>query len=163
MSKKILFGGVLGMLLYGSLWLLYTSILLPIAQYKEAYQYNDAGEIAYDTKVADWVFVPMTLTGHIVPALSHFIIPHGFLCEQHTPTCLTWNNEQQSIFDVPWTLETGEAGYCFGGVDYVVNERCAEKSERLVGYFLHDIMIYIYFLLGMLVTFLLPKMKKHKT
>ncbi len=134
-SKKIwLRGGIIGIFVCLILSLFYLFLYFPLI------------DSIQGSAMSNSFLIPPLITGHAFPLFSTFIIPYGWLCEFTEPSCINWAAKGVPGA-TPWTLETGEQGYC---VEQIMNptSQCAEVSEMLGFWGLVILLFAIYFVIG---------------
>ncbi|QQR84212.1 hypothetical protein IPJ72_03435 [Candidatus Peregrinibacteria bacterium] len=86
-----------------------------------------------------------TITGHAFPLLSHFVIPHGWMCEATEPVCVMWSIDSAPD-SIPWVMD-GNPGYCHEQIMQPTSE-CDERSEKVGAIGLWLMLLIIYFIIG---------------
>ena len=133
--KPWLRGGLLGLVACAALFIFYIFAYFPILE--KVYGERNTPTVS--------LFFP-TITGHSLPILSSFVVPYGFLCEFSENTCSGWQAENNGNGE-PWTLETGERGYCVNKIK-TPTTKCADLSEK-VGFIGLSVLLFgIYFAVG---------------
>lgn len=157
MKNKIwLKGGLIAVGVCMILFFVYMFIYFPLM---ERIYLEDRGELE---SFSELFLIPPTMTGHIFPMLSIFIIPYGLGCEFSEQTCTSWSSTY-----VPgsqeWTFvdETGSyAGYCTD-ITLTPNEKCAERSEKIGFFALSFLLVVGYFILGSVIGLIIQERKKY--
>ncbi len=106
-------------------------------------------------EISNWLLVPSFFTGHGFVLLSGFIVPYGFLCKFTKTTCAYWT-AVASPGSTPWTLETGEVGYCVHQI-LTPTDACARLSESIGFIGMAFLLFAIYFALGALIATAIAK------
>lgn len=151
-KKQWLQGGLKGIVVCIILFLFYIAVYFPIIN--NIY----AEDIAAYGGTPAWTTTLPTITGHIIPIFSGFIVPYGFLCMFSETICVHWSTTPEPG-SVPWILETGEVGYCVEQ-SMVPTTACADFSEK-VGFFgLAFLLLTVYFIVGAAVGWLREKRKR---
>ncbi len=144
-SKKLwLRGGMIGVIVCLALFLFNLFIYFPIINH------------VYGGMTPDGVLILPTITGHVFPILSIFIVPYGWLCKFTEPTCVHWSAES-APGAIPWTME-GTPGYCVEQT-MAPTSSCADLSE-MVGFFGLILLLFdAYFAIGAIVGLVMQKRK----
>lgn len=127
-------GGIIGAMVCIALFAFYVSIYFPLIQ------------LVYGGMSPTWTLLLPLVTGHFFPLLSGFIVPYGFLCTFTKPICTAWSAIKEPG-SVPWTLDTGEVGYCVQQM-MTPTDACARLSEVVGFWGLALGLLVIYVVLG---------------
>jgi len=144
-SKKLwLRGGIIGVIICFVLFLFNLFIYFPIIN------------SAYGSMIPSEALILPTITGHVFPVLSMFIVPYGWLCKFTEPTCAYWSAES-APGAIPWTME-GTPGYCIEQ-EMAPTPSCADLSD-MIGFFGLILLLFIaYFVIGAIVGLIIQKRK----
>lgn len=144
--KPSLRGGLLGLLACAVLFVFYIFAYFPMLE--KVYGERNTSTVS--------LLLP-TLTGHSLPILSSFIVPYGFMCQFSEIVCTGWQADNPRSGE-PWTLETGERGYCVNTIKAPTTP-CADLSEK-VGFFgISAALFLVYFGIGAAIGNFLQKRK----
>ncbi|HLD81747.1 MAG TPA: hypothetical protein VJA22_00895 [Patescibacteria group bacterium] len=104
--------------------------------------------------IPNWALLPLMITGHAFPILSHFVLPYGWLCKFTEPICTEWSIES-APGAIPVSMD-GTAGYCIQQT-MAPTSSCADLSE-MVGFFGFIILLFVaYFAVGAMVGSIIQK------
>lgn len=131
--KPWLRGGLLGLVACATLFVFYIFAYFPILE-----------KVYGDTPTASLILP--TFTGHILPVVSSFIVPYGFMCEFSETVCANWSAGKLDSGE-SWTLTTGEQGYCIDKIKRPTT-KCADLSEKVGSIGLSVLLFGIYFAVG---------------
>lgn len=130
-------GGIIGLFVCLVLSLIYLFVYFPII------------EKFYGDAIPQWALIAPMISGHAFPLFSIFFVPYGLFCRFTETICTSWSVDN-SGGGVPWTLETGEKGYCLNQIMTPTNF-CGEISEAIGFWGLVVILFGLYFLIGALI------------
>jgi len=149
-GKKCIIGGSIGVLVCIILFAFYLLAYFPMMK-----GLNDRG---YDVNAS---MFPAFLTGHAFPFLTHFIVEGspliGKFCPAVQKECTAWNAGTMPGYE-PWVMDN-TTGYCTNLI-MVPKAECADKIEQTSFIVMSAMLIVVYFLLGVFITWLIPKIKK---
>ncbi len=144
--KPWLRGGLLGLATCAALFVFYIFAYFPVID-----------KVYGKTNTPSSALILPTITGHTLSVFSGFIMPTGFLCELSETVCTGWQAENPGNGE-PWTLETGERGYCVNKIK-TPTTKCADLSEK-VGFFgISAALFLVYFGIGAAIGNFLQKRK----
>ncbi len=155
-KKTIWLGGAIGVVVCALLFLFYQFVYFPAFQTAD----NDTDP--------SWLLIPPTITGHVFPFTSHFLI-EGFsvvnvFCRATNPECVLFATEHEKDCTKPWVSEdpdTGEktAGCCLSQI-MTPDESCAEKVD-IAGFIgLTILLAIVYFIVGALIAQQIQKKRR---
>lgn len=146
--------GLIGVLLCIGLFLFYLLLYFPVY----SFFFHDAE--------SDAILLLPTITGHLFPFFSHFIVEGSSLTQQFCPYteehCLYWMAEEIAAEEnkecVSWTSE-GIAGCCVD-VEMSPTAACADRVEMSVFLGSSIFLVLLYFIVGAGIGFVVQKRKK---
>ena len=139
-------GGIIGLAICLALFLLDIFIYFPVFT------------AADGTFPQSALIVPM-LTGHAFPLLSILFTPYDLFCEPTQSICAAWSIDPTPNA-VPWTIETGEKGFC-ANVVLTPTSDCSNRAELLWFWGLVLLLFAVYFGLGSFIAWLLQRKHNH--
>lgn len=120
----------------------------------------------FEQEESNAILILPTITGHIFPILSHFIVEGSSLTSQFCPSteehCVYWMSEEFALEENqacnPWISE-GVSGCC---VDLEMSPvtACADRVEMAVSLGMSVLLTFVYFVLGAGIGFVVQKRKK---
>jgi len=111
---------------------------------------------------SDTIFILPTVTGHIFPFFSHFIIEGtsiaSRLCTETKTECVYWSLEYEEG-GVPWKSIDGDSGYCLQQETTPLTS-CIERLEAVGTIVAIIILEMAYFIIGAIIGTLIERRKK---
>lgn len=144
-KKTWLRGGIIGLFVCLVFSLIYIFIYFPII------------EKIYGNAMPDWSLIAPMITGHAFSLFSIFFVPYGLFCRFTETTCTGWSAYNEAG-GVPWTLETGEKGYCLNQV-LTPTSFCEGVSDAIGFWALVVVLFALYFLVGAMIGRFVAKKK----
>lgn len=145
-KKTWLKGGIIGLFVCLVLSLIYIFMYFPII------------EKLYGDAIPSWALIAPMITGHAFPLFSIFFVPYGLFCRFTELICTSWSISN-GPGGVPWTLETGEKGYCLNQV-MTPTSFCEGVSDAIGFWGLVVLLFALYFLVGALIARFIEKKKR---
>jgi len=149
-KKKIIIGGSIGLAICFVLFLFYNLAYFPALEKK------------YGDTQPQWTIIPPTLTGHMLPYISHFIIEGSpavsLFCQATDPVCTNWGVNQTSFCKDPWAMD-GIVGCCNEKI-LVPNSNCSDKVDFVFFIIISTLLSGLYFIIGSLISWKIFHRKK---
>ena len=120
----------------------------------------------FEQEESNTILLFPTVTGHIFPILSHFIVEGTSLtnqfCAQTEEHCTSWVAkeiaEEENQECIPWTTFEGASGCCVNFETSPVTA-CADRVEISVFFGSGVLLVLIYFIIGAGIGFFIQKRK----
>ncbi len=120
----------------------------------------------FEQNESDAILLLPTITGHLFPILSHFIVEGSSLASQFCPYteehCVYWMAEEIALEEnkecVPWTSE-GVSGCC-AQLEMSPTTACVDRVEMGVFWGMSILLVLIYFIIGAGIGFVVQKRGK---
>ena len=131
----------------------------------------------FEQEESDVILLLPTITGHIFPLLSHFIVEGSSLTSQFCPSteqhCLYWISEEFFMSEdfmaeeiaieenrecIPWTSE--RVSGCCVDLEMSPTTACADRVEMGVSLGMSVLLVFVYFVIGAGIGFVVQKRRK---